>query len=391
MKIGINCLSIKSKYVGGVTTYALGLIEGLVNLDSRHVFKIYVSPENYKLFECFKSEKIEVICCMQFTSLRFHISRLSALVGSTKLYKIVHEILYGATIRELESNNDVLYSPVPVSIPIIENTPTVLSIHDIQHVHFPEYFDYFTLRYKLTSYKACVENSTYIQASSLHMKDDFIENFSTLRGNSIMLVPEGVDIDAFSKKLDGDMSKKYKIPEEFLFFPAQLWHHKNHITVLKALNILNEKRDKKIHLVLTGGEFTASEKIFNYISENNMEYVHYLGKVPFDDLVSLYQQSKFLITAVMYESSSLPVLEAAASGVPIIASNTRPNLELSENLNINLFETLDYNDLCKVILNIWPDSDLQEKQVLYNKESIKQYSWGCIANKYISEIENRIS
>ena len=49
--------------------------------------------------------------------------------------------------------------------------------------------------------------------------------------------------------------------------------------------------------------------------------------MPFKTLVALYKKSKFLITATLYESSSLPILEAAASKTSIIASDTPPNIE----------------------------------------------------------------
>src|SRR4030095_6012975 len=103
---------------------------------------------------------------------------------------------------------------------------------------------------------------------------------------------------------------KYAIPATYLFFPAQLWHHKNHLLVLRALLKLKQE-GLTIPLVLVGAQFSAAAGIFQFIKEHKMQYVHYLGKVPFDDLVALYQGARFMITAVLYESSSLPILEAA--------------------------------------------------------------------------------
>jgi len=49
-----------------------------------------------------------------------------------------------------------------------------------------------------------------------------------------------------------------------------------------------------------------------------MGYIRYVGKVSFQDMVALYQMAAFMITATLHESSSLPILEAAAAGTPII-------------------------------------------------------------------------
>ena len=106
--------------------------------------------------------------------------------------------------------------------------------------------------------------------------------------------------------------------------------HKNHLLVLNALKIIEEKYKIKIPLILSGGRNTAYQDIISFINDNNMDYVKYLGKVSYEEVIALYQNAYCLVTnAVLYESSSLPILEAAASGLPVIASNTPPNKEMS--------------------------------------------------------------
>ncbi len=387
MKIGVNCLSIKPKYFGGVTTYALGLLNGFREIECRHSFQIYVTAENKHLFKGFENvSNINIIVCDKFNFWRFSLSRFSAISGSVFVYNLTNKIIFSKTTKLMEMNSDLIYSPVPVAIPHVKNIPVVLSPHDIQHIHFPEYFDYFTLRYKYVSYLASITLASHIQASSQYMKTDFLDNYKSINDN-IFVIPEGVDIKVFSSATNVDVVNKYNLPDKFIFFPAQLWLHKNHITVLKALNNLNKNKDEKIALVLTGGKFTAGKLVLDYIEQNNMDYVYYLGLVPFDDLIALYHSAKFLITAVLYESSSLPVLEAAAAGTPIIASDTLPNKELSDNFDINLFKVNSYDSLSDLIIKIWDDVSLHDKQINHNKNIIINYSWECIANKYIAEFE----
>ena len=92
-----------------------------------------------------------------------------------------------------------------------------------------------------------------------------------------------------------------------------------------------------------------------------------------------------MITAVLYESSSLPILEAAASGLPIIASDTPPNKEMAKNLKINLFESNNHKKLAKLIYNSWIDFN-GDSQIKYNLNKINRYSWDSIASNYILEI-----
>lgn len=115
-----------------------------------------------------------------------------------------------------------------------------------------------------------------------------------------------------------------------------------------------------------------------------MDYVYYLGKVDFNTIRYLYKHAKFLITAVLYESSSLPVLEAAASGTPIIASSTKPNIEMSAYLKMNMFEPLDVHDCSAVIEQAWKMPENQRKaQIEKNKMNVKKYSWNKVAVSYL--------
>ena len=92
----------------------------------------------------------------------------------------------------------------------------------------------------------------------------------------------------------------------------------------------------------------------------------------------------------LFESSSLPILEAAASGMPVIASDIPPNIEMGQKLKLNLFEALNYNDLANIILTLWKDDALTKEQSVYNSEHISKYSWDNVALQYLSFIQKII-
>ena len=152
---------------------------------------------------------------------------------------------------------------------------------------------------------------------------------------------------------------------------------KNKIVIVNGVNatkfkksdsfrkILRDKYSLNINLVLSGDKFSSSKDIFSLIDKYKINnQVKYLGKVSFKNLVALYNQAKFLVTATLYESSSLPVLEAVATKTPIIASNTLPNIEMTKNLSINLFQANDPLSLAKAINNIWNNDLLIKQQTL---------------------------
>jgi len=385
LRIGINCLSIKPKYIGGVTTFTFGIIDGLIKLNNQNRYQIYVNQNNIKLFVKYINEKnVELILCKKYNLIRKVISNISLLIFPVRFFKIINNQLYNKLEKLMDSKSDLIYTPTATLMSYGNKIPTIVSMHDIQHFHFPQYFDRITLNHRRKNYFFTAKSASYLQASSNYIKNDFLHHYPFLNPENIFMINEGVKVSDFKiKKTEAiENSIYYNLPKEFIFYPAQLWHHKDHITVLKAISILKDKYNLIIPLVLTGGKFSASKIIFNFIKNNDLDdQVFYLGKVPFKHLVSLYKLSKYFITATLYESSSLPVLEAAACGTAIIASNTPPNQELSCYLDMTLFEAKNEDSLAEKILHIWKNRDLREKQIQKNLNNIEMFSWDNIAEK----------
>lgn len=395
MNIGINCYLVNPSYHGGVNTYTLGLIEGFAAVGEKHKFQIYANEANSFLFSKYAEYPNFTIISVPFSPVRKFIRNgirlFSICTGSTKAECMLVDVFFKDIVAAMDDNSDIVYTPTTVLFPYTFRKPTLLSMHDIQQVHYPEFFSRTVLRNREITFTLSAEKATYVQASSEFIKQDLLGNFTCLTPEQITVIPEGVTIEEFSRERDSErVFKKYAIPSDFLFFPAQLWHHKNHITVLKALNYLQRECGLKIPLVLTGARYSASEHIFRYLRENRMDYVYSLGKVPFEDLVVLYQNARFLITAVLYESSSLPILEAAAAGCPVIASDTPPNREMSNILKIELFEPLDESALAELLKRVWDNPVARQSHIRHNTEHINYYRWENAARKYLDFLEARV-
>ncbi|HZW38622.1 MAG TPA: glycosyltransferase family 1 protein [Ignavibacteriaceae bacterium] len=391
MNIGLNCFNINPKYGGGINTYTFGLLNGFGRRGRNHNFKLFVKSTNKHLFENYKKfTNFEIIELPEVSKFNYYI-RAVALLSGESLYKIITDKLYKYVIDEIESRADIVYTPTTILFPLGFKIPTLISMHDIQQIHYPEFFSKTELLNRKVHYDLSAKYATYIQAATNFIKYDLI-NYYNLKDEQVPVIPSGVDIELFSKKDDNSyLKEKYNIPDDFIFFPAQLWYHKNHITVLKALNILMKEYNLDIPLVMTGAKESAADEIFKFISDNNLSSVHYLGLVPFSDIKVLHQKAKFFITAALYEASSLPMLEASASGTPLIASETPPNKEMGEILKINFYPPKNFEYLAKLIFNIWNNNELIKEQLKYNNEHIYYYSWDNAAERYLDFIEKHIN
>jgi glycosyltransferase involved in cell wall biosynthesis len=265
--------------------------------------------------------------------------------------------------------------------------PTVTSVHDIQQFHFPNFFSLKEKWIRSTLYDSTIKNSDFIQASSKFIQKDLLDCYPGMISlERIVVIPEGVDVQTFAENSSSqDLNLRYGLPDEFLLYPAQLWPHKNHIRLFQALRQITRLYSCTIPLVLTGTAYKASRTIFNYIETQQLRsQIHYLGKVPLEDLLGLYKLSKYLVMPVLYESSSLPILEAAASGTSILASAIPPNQEMAERLKMHFFDPLDVSSMAEVIHLAWKEREDNEETKHQNLKAVQYYSWENIAKKYLS-------
>jgi glycosyltransferase involved in cell wall biosynthesis len=390
MRVGVNCLQIDPSYTGGVNTFTFGLLDGFAKQGNGDCFQLYVHAGNQHLFEQYRSQpgwKVAVVND-SLLPMKRRLSRVTLLATDRAFYKRASDLLFGKIQREMEADSDILYTPTVVLQSFNSRKPTVLSMHDIQHVHYPEFFSWGRRLSRKITYGLSASHANWFQASSEFIKQDLLAHFRELAPQQIAVIAEGVNIADFSTPIDNDSClDRYDLPDRFLFYPAQLWPHKNHITVLKALKEIETLHGVKIPLVLTGAAYSAAAEILEFVKQRSLDYVIYLGKVPFEELVGLYQRAAYLITAVLYESSSQPILEAAAAGTAIIASKTPPNVELSRVLKLNLFEPLDVEGLARMIHRLWNDEQVADLQIAHNRHHIGAYSWENTARQYVDFFE----
>lgn len=389
MIIGINCIGIDPEYSGGINSFTTGLLDAFARIDTNHRFNIFITKYNKLFFNKYSSIRHFQITEVELPSKRFiNIEWKSIKFNSAWIYKNVRNIVYRKQMRFIDNNCNILYTPTTTLFSYNSHVVNVLSMHDIQQVHFPYFFSKLELLIRKITYYLSAKNVDFIQTSSNYITEDFLKYFSFLKREQLVCISEGVDIDNF--KTSGKPTavlNKYNLPDKFVFFPAQLWHHKNHITLLKALLWIKEEKRISIPLILTGAKYSSSKDVFDFIEKNKLNNVFYLGKIPFEDIIRLYQCASFLITTSLHESSCLPILEAAAAGVPIIASDISPNIEMSKNICMNLFPVKDYVALGELILKLWNDNKLISEQVKSNLVSIEKYSWNNVAKKYLTLFE----
>ncbi len=398
--IGIDISNLSPDFYGGIDTYLNGILSGFSNGFKNYNFQIYVDnnyfekrrknlifKKNFKYLKVSNGlrEKLLLKVYNRLLPYLFFVNK------HTKLNMEFHlkNFIYSKFKKLAEESSDVLISPNVVLKCYNLKIPTLLNMHDIQHVHFPSYFDYEERKRRDLQYY----NSAYFAskniASGEFIKKDFIKQFPFLK-NKITVIHEGIDIKNISKKVNSKKLKKYfkKIKiyrKKFLFLPAQLWLHKNHITVLKGIKLLNEKNNVDIKLVMCGQRYKKTEYIFEFIKKNNLKNVIYLGIINKQSLRWCLQNSLATICPALYESSSLVNMEAICAKTAVVSSDIPTNLEKKKFFKVNIFKKKSPLSFSNQILKLIRDKNVSTNQIKYNSKNIKYYDWKNVSKKYLNE------
>jgi glycosyltransferase involved in cell wall biosynthesis len=393
MRIGIECLRADPNYAGGLNTYILGLLDGFAAAGGDHRFQLYVTDGNRRLFARYEALPNFEGVAVDGKSFRMRqrICRAALLFSGPELYRRTSACLFKPMREMMDAGSDLIYTPTVSLLCFDCRKPTLLSMHDIQHLHYPEFFSWPRLRSRKITCGLSAACAGHFQASSEFIKRDMLAHFPGIAPQQIAVISEGVNLEDFSMQRSASALGRYNLPERFLFMPAQLWPHKNHLRVLQALRLLEQRHGVRIPLVMTGARYSAAPAVFRFLAEQRIDYVHYLGVVPFEHLVALYQRAALVISPGLYESNSLPVLEAAAAGTAVIASKIPPNEELAHTLQLNLFEPLAPAELAELSLELWQDEAACRKQAAHNRSQVSRFTWKNAARQYLSLMEQIVN
>lgn len=175
--------------------------------------------------------------------------------------------------------------------------------------------------------------------------------------------------------------------EGWLLFVGRVLPIKRIEHLLQAVKTIkyNKKKDVELHIV---GPFNENMIYFNslqkFIKENELsKKVRFMGSLHGDYLKNEYAECSIFIITSQIEAFPIVLLEAMASGKPIIASNVGgiPYM-IKDGENGFLFEYGDINELASKINKLLDDRELRHKMGKKGKKFAEELDWREITKKY---------
>ncbi len=203
------------------------------------------------------------------------------------------------------------------------SVPTIYNPHDLQHLHYPQFWNQDTIDWRETIYPAGCRHSRAVVAESRWVKDDLIRQYG-IDPKKIYVIYRGSPTQMYEPITDKDVhyvKQRFQLPGTFVLYPAQTWAHKNHIRLLEAIKLLRDQQGVTINLVCTGRQTDFWPTIKRYIHEFRLHnQVFFLGFVHPAELRALYRLAQFLVFPSLFEGGGFPVVEAFSEGTPVACS-----------------------------------------------------------------------
>lgn len=201
--------------------------------------------------------------------------------------------------------------------------PTVGTIHDLMHrheAHFPEVSSWGLYRRRERHYKNMCRHARAILVDSMVGKEHVVAAYC-VQAERVHVLPYAAPEYIRSTTAPSDFNERYKLPEQFLFYPAQLWRHKNHERLLESL-VLARRNHPQLSLVLAGSDKNSKSSVLAAISRLGLgDAVHLLGYVPDAYMSELYRRASGLVMPTFFGPTNIPPLEAMTVGCPMAVSD----------------------------------------------------------------------
>ena len=264
---------------------------------------------------------------------------------------------------------------------------SVVTIHDLLPIKFPEIvlskdpFLNFRQKVYLRMLKSAWKKAKTIITVSQSSASD-IEEIIGVSKNKINVVYNGVSRDFFKIRTDEEKKKaqaKYRIESPYIFYIGGLNAHKNVATLIRAMSLVKHKNIRLVIGGKTDSDNSSGQNIYQEILSQAKKLgvsdrLVFSGFIQDEDLPAIYQGAKVFVYPSFYEGFGLPPLEALASGVPVICSNSASLPEVVGEAGI-LIDPNDYEGFAKGVDRILEDSKLANSLINKGLLRASEFSW----------------
>ncbi len=360
--IGIDARKVEDF---GIGTYIRQLVRGLAEIDERNRYILFVGPKGRNALADLPENFI-----LQTTR--------------SPVYSVRE--LYAMSWHILRTRLDLFHATHYV-LPAWSPCRTIVTIHDIIHLLFPEFLPnrlaYFYARRMI---RRSLMGSDHVITVSRSTRSDLLEHFA-VEGKKLQVIYNGVN-DVYREKLSTEELARWQerlgIRSPYFLFVGNPKPHKNLDRVVQAYARACELIDCNASLVCVGAKDGAEFKTRQRAEQLGVaDRVQFLGHVDQEALPAIYQGASIFLYPTLYEGFGLPVVEAMASGTAVITSRNSALREVAEGY-AHLVDPLDIEEMADAIVHCFRDQDHRASLARLGMRRAKDFDWKVTAQETLA-------
>ena len=370
-RIGIDVTSALTQG-GGIGRYTRELVRAVAKLP----------PDfDYHLFSAKPPDTLPVANPLpEDVHLRWHPAPLS----EKWLYRFWYRARLPLPVQWSTGPLDLFHSPDFVLPPVSGGIPTLLTVHDLSFVYYPETFPAPLVTYLNRVVPWSVARATHVLADSEATRNDLLTVWG-VPPHKVTVLYSGVS-GAFRPMDDVAQTavhRRYQLDDQpYLLAVGTVQPRKNYEMLVRAFARIQDRLPHT--LAIAGGKGWMEETLLEEIARLGLaERVRMLGFVDDADLPALYSGATAVIMPSLYEGFGLPVLEAMACEVPVIISDVSslPEVGGAAALQIAPVDELAW---AEGMLAVVQDRPRRAEMAAAGRAQVARFSWDRAARQLVT-------
>ena len=270
-------------------------------------------------------------------------------------------------------------------MPIGSPVSTIVTIHDMSLRLYPRCHPVRRLVLNRPLMHVAIRQAAAIVTVSESARRDLLR-FHGIPADRVSVVHEAAS-PAFrpidDRALLDRVRSRYGLPSRFLLYVGTIEPRKNLSRLMEAF-AQARRRGLTHHLVCVGPYGWSSRDLAGRIDQLGItDAVHFTGYAPFEDLPVLYNLGEFFVFPSLYEGFGLPVVEAMASGLPVITSNTSSLGEIAADAACTV-DPASTDAIADAMVNVAGDEMLRRDLSARGLRRAQLFSWTQTAKEMLA-------
>ena len=273
--------------------------------------------------------------------------------------------------------------------------PRVTVIHDLAFEHFPQDVGIFPRTYYHFFMPRFVRASRQLVAVSEATKADIVQTYGIAPAKiSVAYNAPAALFQPQSATVQQEIRQRFSQGQPYFLFVGALQPRKNLGHLLRAFDEFKTAGGAAVaeaQLLIVGRKAWKAGPILDaYQQMRHPAAVQFTGRVADADLAGLYAAALATVYVPYFEGFGIPIVEAQASGCPVLTSNLSSMPEVAGEGGALLADPYDAASIAAGLARLWQEPDLRQRLIVQGHANLRRFSWARSAEVLWAAVEKAV-